>query len=638
MKMSAEAYGSACGRTGEKIMDRRNSMMFRQGDSTTLPKFLMVPVALFTDDRYRSLTNNARIAYALYMRRFQITSYSDEQGRYIIFTDREMSRYLDMHSDAMKTIRASLRNAGLISYARGVGVNRIYVHPYFTKEEEDIFYTERDIYASRFFRLSMDLFTEKFINLPMGSRVLYGMYFDMMCLSSANYYQDREGFLYFDISQEEQEKRFAMSAHTLVKYRRYLIACDLLGEYKPFGKMKRYYLFKLDSFEDRVFAYELMSEAEKERFLDGIKKDFRQRFIQKNDAEKNIETIKAFLSENGISRAEAARMYTEATGSPLSRPGMSKYLSGTRPMPKAVADFFMKLAEEGTVTHKCKNTTMGVTHLCRNTTMGVTHKCKNTTDKKVRDTFMQKYPEHLCSISPSMNAENHDTFLQKNTKHSGRDALNIIYTDKKENDNKETDNKAFQTHSSFNSKKKNCPQKEKEQERAGINVTHSPSSMQKAMNKVLHFMKEHYETIVSDDIELMGDLLKAGTSAKSFTIDDNGESVSLSSDEMAAVIDEVFTADRHSENHMMKILNDLRHSGAMSDYRRASAYFTKSFMNLMFNLKHHRVFVEQSTLSLAEKWRYVSDRKKGSGRHADFPESVKNLAWWDTDMETGNNA
>jgi hypothetical protein len=58
----------------------------------------------------------------------------------------------------------------------------------------------------------------------------------------------------------------------------------------------------------------------------------------------------------------------------------------------------------------------------------------------------------------------------------------------------------------------------------------------------------------------------------------------------------------------------------------------------MFNLKHHRVFVEQSTLSLAEKWRYVSDRKKGSGRHADFPESVKNLAWWDTDMETGNNA
>jgi hypothetical protein len=63
-----------------------------------------------------------------------------------------------------------------------------------------------------------------------------------------------------------------------------------------------------------------------------------------------------------------------------------------------------------------------------------------------------------------MNAENHDTFLQKNTKHSGRDALNIIYTDKKENDNKETDNKAFQTHSSFNNKKKNCPQKEKEQE------------------------------------------------------------------------------------------------------------------------------------------------------------------------------
>ena len=58
-----------------------------------------------------------------------------------------------------------------------------------------------------------------------------------------------------------------------------------------------------------------------------------------------------------------------------------------------------------------------------------------------------------------MNAENHDTFLQKNTKHSGRDALNIIYTD-----NKEIDNKAFQTHSSFNSKKKNCPQKEKEQE------------------------------------------------------------------------------------------------------------------------------------------------------------------------------
>jgi hypothetical protein len=38
-----------------------------------------------------------------------------------------------------------------------------------------------------------------------------------------------------------------------------------------------------------------------------------------------------------------------------------------RKMAKAVADFFMKLAEEGTVTHKCRNTTTGVTHLCRNT-------------------------------------------------------------------------------------------------------------------------------------------------------------------------------------------------------------------------------------------------------------------------------
>ena len=86
-----------------------------------------------------------------------------------------------------------------------------------------------------------------------------------------------------------------------------------------------------------------------------------------------------------------------------------------------------------------------------------TQDCRNTTDKKVRDTFLQKYPEHSCSISPSMNAENHDTSLQKDTKHSGRDAPNIIYTDKKE-----TDNKAFQTHSSFNSKKKNCSKCQKE--------------------------------------------------------------------------------------------------------------------------------------------------------------------------------
>lgn len=614
-------------------MDRRNSMMFRQGDSTTLPKFLMVPVALFTDDRYRSLTNNARIAYALYMRRFQITSYSDEQGRYIIFTDREMSRYLDMHSDTMKNIRVSLRNAGLISYARGVGVNRIYVHPYFMKEEEDIFYTERDIYASRFFRLSMDLFTEKFINLPMGSRVLYGMYFDMMCLSSANYYQDREGFLYFDISQEEQEKRFAMSAHTLIRYRRYLIACDLLGEYKPFGKTKRYYLFKLDSFEDRVFAYELMSEAEKERFLNGIIKDFKQRFIQKNDAEKNIEAIKAFLSENGISRAEAARMYTEATGSPLSRPGMSKYLSGTRPMPKAVADFFMKLAEEGAVTHECTNAT-GVTHKCRNTTAtGVTQECRNTTDKKVRDTFLQKCPEHSCSISPSMNAENHDTSLQKDTKHSGRDAPNIIYTDEKENDRKYSDKKytdeALLSMPVMKKEKGRASEEKKRQGRAGITVAHTPSSMKKALNEVFRFMEGRYETIIPDDIELMKDLLKPAVSAESFVIDDNGDSITLSSDEMARTIDEVFVQDSDSEVHMMKLINDLHHSGAMSDYRRASAYFTKSFMNLIYSLRHHRVFVRKSTFPQAEKWRYISERTEAKRKHDSIPDSIKDYVWWE---------
>ena len=102
--------------------------------------------------------------------------------------------------------------------------------------------------------------------LPIEAKMIYAIYFDTMCLSKANYFTDNMERIYFQESYIEQELKSNFSNNTLKKYRNYLKACNLLYEYQPFGQKMRYYLIKLDMYEDNVFIYEQLEDVDKSIF------------------------------------------------------------------------------------------------------------------------------------------------------------------------------------------------------------------------------------------------------------------------------------------------------------------------------------------------------------------------------------
>lgn len=111
-------------------------------------KFFQVPKVFFTNDKYKSLSNNAKIAWSLLRDRTSLSRknkwYDLIDGRrvvYFIFTNEELMKLLNVKSKStLSSIKKELENADLIeSHRRGINKpNKMYlIYPEIT--EEDIY-------------------------------------------------------------------------------------------------------------------------------------------------------------------------------------------------------------------------------------------------------------------------------------------------------------------------------------------------------------------------------------------------------------------------------------------------------------------------------------------------------------------
>lgn len=320
----------------------QKSRFYVSGDSSRVDSFIQIPKALFTDERYSGLPIRCKIAYSIYLSRYTATTYHDDVGPYIIFADRDMAQLIDTTPAYVKTVRRRLRDAGLIDYRRSVSYNRIYLYSYsHVQDEDNMFFYENTLDSWRFYRFPRRLLEPEFINLGLDVKFVYSMYFDMMCLSQANFFSDSMERIYFQQSADDQVLRSGFSKPTLRKCRDMLKACHLLSEYHPFSQSIRFYLLKLDQFEDNVFKFENMTPDEKSSFIKDLDRSFAEQFAVRHE----VPDYRKRLKEKKITVAEAAKRFMAETGKSLSVGGLRKYLNGTRQMPDDVRDSLDRLLE-----------------------------------------------------------------------------------------------------------------------------------------------------------------------------------------------------------------------------------------------------------------------------------------------------
>ena len=314
-----------------------------QQDSTKVTSFIQIPKILFRD--YRKLSLKCKIAYSLYLSRYAASTYQDETGPYIIFSDEEMSHLIDTTTDYVRKVRKKLAEAGLIGVARGVGNNKIYLYSYEKGEKDNVFFYESSLDSWKFYRFPRELLDERFANLPLEARFLYAMYFDTMCLSQRMYFLDSQERVYFQDTANDQMLKSGFTVKTLRKYRSYLKACHLLGEYRDFGQPIRYYLMKLSMFEDNVFKFEDMTEKEQKAYLSQISKTFAKKYV--HPANVDISAMWKALKGQGYTVQAIKDEYEKATGKTVSVPGMRKYLNKTRKAPDELTGLLGLLLGQG---------------------------------------------------------------------------------------------------------------------------------------------------------------------------------------------------------------------------------------------------------------------------------------------------
>lgn len=313
-------------------------------DSTKIASFLQIPKLLFSDEHYSRLSLLAKMTYSLYLNRYTDTSYKDEIGPYIVFKDEDIAWRLDTTTEYIRKIRRQLKDVGLIDYRRGISVNKIYIYSYTSgqadSDNDRIFFYENQLDSWRFYRFPSVLFEEKYINLPLASKFLYAMYFDMLCLSQAHNFTDEAERIYFKEGVQTQEVKSNFTANTIRKYRRYLQACGLLYEFKPFAQEMRYYLVKLEMYEDNNFMYENMTADEQDAYLGKKMEDFKKTYILKSKSDDDVRTFRDVFKKAKMSNQALVDMYAK-TGHTLSVNGLRKYFNGSRRMPEEVRAFLI---------------------------------------------------------------------------------------------------------------------------------------------------------------------------------------------------------------------------------------------------------------------------------------------------------
>lgn len=328
---------------------------FQVKDSTKIKDFILVPKALFTDERYRGLTIRAKLAYSFLLRRYRGTSYHDSHGEpYIIFSDTELASSIDTTEHYVSDIKASLKKLGLISTSRTTRGNAIKVYSCSSRQgHPQEFFEEIDLEEWRFYRFPVELLQDKFNLLDLNIRMYYAMLFDMMCLSQANYVVDSMGRVFFILPLAEQAKRFNLSPSTVRKYKQYLQVCGLLCEYKPFKTPSHYYLKHLACFVPNADRFANMTAAERNDWIRQLNRDFKANQIDimnpKLQGKERLKQYKTCLKNFGLDYEKAARMITAATHQAVSRASLSKYLNGARTMPDHVKQCLDSLMANGTL-------------------------------------------------------------------------------------------------------------------------------------------------------------------------------------------------------------------------------------------------------------------------------------------------
>lgn len=132
---------------------QRLNLDYYYGQEAEQFTFYRLPKALITDDRYKHISNNAKLLYGLMLDRMSLSMRSgwlDEKSRvYIKYGLRSIMEDLNIGKDLAARLLKELEDIGLIDIIKQSGVaNIIYVKNFISKEKEQVQPDQSDITPS----------------------------------------------------------------------------------------------------------------------------------------------------------------------------------------------------------------------------------------------------------------------------------------------------------------------------------------------------------------------------------------------------------------------------------------------------------------------------------------------------------
>lgn len=296
-------------------------------DDKIVNSFLFVPKFLFSDKRYKKLSISDKLIYSLYLHRYTISKYNDDIGRYIIFSDEDLTERLNITQRTCVRAKKKLEELGLIKIQRTVGYNKIYlVNTNKSSDEITHFFTEDDLEGLKFYKYPREFFNEKYNNLSLNAKMVYTVFLDTLSLSQVNYFVDENERIYFQEEKEIQMKKLNLTGPTIKEARNLLMVCGLLLEYRTFIDI-RYYPLKLSHYIDRVDEYKKCKSAkEKNDYIEKITKADKEELIL-NPLKIGVK-LKKYREEAGLTQLQVVERLKKK-GVSISKSSYSSYETGT---------------------------------------------------------------------------------------------------------------------------------------------------------------------------------------------------------------------------------------------------------------------------------------------------------------------
>lgn len=416
-----------------------NKQYYNINDITKIDSFLSIPKVLFSDKRFQGLTVSAKLMYSLYLNRYINTTYTDNQKRpYIIYSDEDIMKKLNVSFSSCNRNRKSLKEAGLINYEKTVSYNKIFLYNY-NSEVADEFYYESDLNSYSFLRFPNELFDEKYINLPLSAKLQYAMYFDTMCLSQMNYFVDEKDRLYFQESAITQEKKLNLHFNTIRKGRDLLKATGLLFEYHPFSQDTRFYLIKLFNFHDNILEYTQLSKKEQTKFLKQKMESMKNELIV-NKEKRDYYVIRQLREKCKLTGQQMTDIINENLSLHISIASFRNWDSGKRNYPQKIYDFSKQYLEDyyKNITNNKKDVDTISTNLTDAECVDSIFTNMKDEDDKVDSIFTEVIGETGKSVD-SISLKEIDTFSQKRHLHKHSSDIYINNTESIKTENIETD-------------------------------------------------------------------------------------------------------------------------------------------------------------------------------------------------------